>query len=212
MKSRALLFVIFAGSLMDGILVGGGIDRALVAMPAWHHVGPVGWATFSRHADLGNGLILYPLEAFGGMILSVAATILFCPESTAPRAARMPIYAAALFTIGGLLVTLKAAPIMLGVRNLGDDPAALQRAFDDFEFWGALRLASQTLGYFAKMGICLTQVAPTACGFVLGLAPGWRLRSRGTGSTATACCTRRKKSLPRFLERRRLNRKVNSSR
>jgi len=136
MKSRALLYVIFAASLMDGILVGGGIDRALVAMPAWHHVGPVSWATFSRHADLGNGLILYPLEAFSGMILSVAAVILFRWESTAPRAAQMPIYAAAL-TIGGLLVTRKAAPIMLGVRNLGDDPAALQRAFDGFEFWGA---------------------------------------------------------------------------
>jgi hypothetical protein len=40
---------------------------------------------------------------------------------------------------------------MLGVRNLGDDPVALQRAFDGFEFWGALRLASQTVGYFANM-------------------------------------------------------------
>jgi hypothetical protein len=87
---------------MDGILVGGGIDRALVAMPAWHHVGPVGWGTFSRYADLGNGLVLYPLEAFSGMILSVAAAILFRAQSTAPRAARMPIYAAALFTVGGL--------------------------------------------------------------------------------------------------------------
>ena len=151
MKSRALFYCILAASLVDGVLVGGGIDRALVAMPAWHRVGPIAWANFSRHADLGNGLILYPLEAFGGMILSVAAAVIFRRDGTAPQAAQMPIYAAALFTIGGLVLTVKAAPIMLGVKNVGDDLGVLQRAFDDFEFWGTLRLASQTFGYFANM-------------------------------------------------------------
>jgi hypothetical protein len=151
MKSRALFYCILAASLVDGVLVGGGIDRALVAMPAWHRVGPIAWANFSRHADLGNGLILYPLEAFGGMILSVAAAVIFRRDGTAPQAAQMPIYAAALFTIGGLVLTVKAAPIMLGVKNVGDDLGVLQRAFDDFEFWGTLRLASQTLGYLANM-------------------------------------------------------------
>src|ERR1019366_10480585 len=42
-----------------------------------------------------------------------------------------------------------------------------------------------------KVGICLTQVDPTDCGFDSGLEPGGRIRSRGTGSTATACWTRR---------------------
>lgn len=152
MKSALLLGLTLAAGLMNGILASGGINRALVHMPAWRHVGPVGWATFSRYADLGrNAMILYPLEAFGGMILSVAAAIVIRRNRAAPRTAKVPIYAAALFTIGGLLLTLKAAPIMLSVRHLGTDPAALQRAFDGFEFWGGLRSISQVLGYFANL-------------------------------------------------------------
>jgi hypothetical protein len=40
-------------------------------------VGPVAWAEFSRHADLGNGLVLYPLEAFGGFLFTLAAAVSF---------------------------------------------------------------------------------------------------------------------------------------
>jgi hypothetical protein len=70
--TRALLI---AATLVSGSLVGGNIDRAFVAMPAWQEVGAVAWAEFSRHADLRNGLILYPLEAIGGAILTVSAAI-----------------------------------------------------------------------------------------------------------------------------------------
>jgi hypothetical protein len=146
MKSAALPALILAASLMNGILASSGINRALVDMPAWHHVGPIGWATFSRHADLGrNAMILYPFEAFGGMILSVAAAILFRRDRSAPPSARIPIYAAVLFTVGGLLLTMKAAPIMLSVRHLGNDLAELQPAFDGFEFWGGLRSISHAI-------------------------------------------------------------------
>ena len=91
---------------MNGILTGTGFDRAFVAMPAWRRVGPLGWAAFSRHADLGNGLIFYPLEAFGGMTFSVAAAVLLFRNPTGPRSARMPLCAAAGFAIGGLLFTV----------------------------------------------------------------------------------------------------------
>jgi hypothetical protein len=48
--------------LANGLLAGLSVDRSVVAMPAWRWVGVRGWAAFSRRADLGNGLVLYPLR------------------------------------------------------------------------------------------------------------------------------------------------------
>lgn len=84
------------------------------------------------------------------MILSVAAVVLFVRKG-GPRSIGIPIYAAAIFTVGGLLLTLKAAPIMLSVRHLGDDPVSLRRALDGFEFWGGWRSVSQILGFVANL-------------------------------------------------------------
>ena len=55
-----------AATLCGAFLAGGGLDRVAVAMPAWRIVGANGWAAFSRHADLGNGLVLYPTAAISG--------------------------------------------------------------------------------------------------------------------------------------------------
>jgi hypothetical protein len=151
MRSRTRRLII-AATLVNGLLASGNINRNLVDMPAWRHVGPLGWAAFSRQADLGwRAMILYPGEAFTGMILSVAAAAMFWRERTVARAAAVPVYAAALLTIGGLLFTIKAAPIMLGVRHLGNDPIALQRAFDGFEFWSWWRGVCQCAAYLASL-------------------------------------------------------------
>ena len=54
MLSMATRIVLVLAILLSGLLAGGDIDRAFVAMPAWQQVGAVAWAEFSRHADLGN--------------------------------------------------------------------------------------------------------------------------------------------------------------
>jgi hypothetical protein len=152
MNSKLLIGLLIGASVMDGSLAGGGINRAFVHMPAWRHVGPVAWAHFSRYADLSvNAMILYPLEAFSGMVLSVTAAVVFFRRYCGPRSVALPLYSAAIFTIGGLLLTIKAAPIRLSVGHLGDDSVAMQRAFDGFEFWGGWRSACQVLGFFANL-------------------------------------------------------------
>ena len=153
---RTLLFI---AALTNGILVGGAIDRALIGFPAWRAVGPQAWATFSRHADLANGRVWYPLWAFAGMLCSVAVAVLItywrAPFSGASKVA---IYVGALFTIGGLLLTLKAAPIMLGLRASDNDPVVLQRAFDGFSYWSNWRLGSQFIGWIANLSALITLV------------------------------------------------------
>jgi hypothetical protein len=70
--------LIIAVMLVNGLLSSGNGNRNLVDMLAWRHIGPVAWAAFSRQADLGwLAMVVYPDEAFGGMILSVAAATMF---------------------------------------------------------------------------------------------------------------------------------------
>jgi hypothetical protein len=53
------ILLIFA-TLVSGLLAGGNVDRAFVAMPALRQVGAIAWAEFSRHADLGTALSSIP--------------------------------------------------------------------------------------------------------------------------------------------------------
>ena len=139
-----------AATFMGGLLAGGNVDRAFVAMRAWEHVGAVAWGQFSRHADLGNGLVLYPLEAFGATLLTLAAAISFHFDRVASRNAAVPLYSAALLCIVGLILTIKAAPFMLGIREV-NEPAALQTAFEGFRYWGNIRGACQVLAFAAQL-------------------------------------------------------------
>ncbi len=128
------------------------VNRALLEMPAWQQTGPLGWAAFSRHADLArNGAILYPLDAFAGAILSIAAMVSFRRDGSKPWPAAIPIYSAPLLSIAGLLSTFKAAPNMLRVRHLDNDPTALQQALNAFQFWGNIRGLFQFLAFVANL-------------------------------------------------------------
>lgn len=117
-------------------LFGSLVDRALVATPAWQHLGVLDWAAYSRHADLGNGLIVYPIVGILPTVLAVAAAISHRLDRAAQRSAGPPIYLAALCMIGVMATTLKVAPIMHTVGNLGDNRTELQQAFNEFTLWG----------------------------------------------------------------------------
>lgn len=146
MASTTTRVLLILAIVTSGFLAGANVDRALVAMPAWHQVGAIAWADFSRHADLGNGRTLYPLEAFGSLFLTLAAALRFHLDRSTPRAAKVFLDAAVPLLIGGLIFTAKAAPIMLGISGPSDLPA-LQHAFEGFLYWGNLRGACQVLAF-----------------------------------------------------------------
>jgi len=149
MSSRLTLIFIVAALLLGGL--GASFGRTLIENPAWRQVGVEAWAAFSRAADLGNGKIIYPIEGIGSTLLIVAAAISFRLSANRPRSAAIPIYTALLMKIGVLLVTTQAAPIMLSVPRIANDPVALQRAFDGFARWGDLRAVFVALGYCADV-------------------------------------------------------------
>jgi hypothetical protein len=121
------------------------LNRTLVEMPAWRHLGPQAWATFSRSADLGNGTILYPLAGIGGLVLILAAAIVFRLGPRRPWSVAIPVYGAALLAICVMLTTTQAAPVMKSLHRIGDDPQALQQAFEGFYRWDSIRAAIGTL-------------------------------------------------------------------
>jgi hypothetical protein len=116
-------------------LIGSEFDRAVVATPAWQRLGVADWAAFSRHADLGNGLVVYPIVGILPTLLAVAAAISHRLDRDRRRSAGVPIQLTALFMLGVMATTAVAAPIMLGVDDL-HDTASLRHAFETFTLWG----------------------------------------------------------------------------
>jgi len=104
---QLVVIFIFSATLANGLLAGGDVDRWLVGMPAWQSVGVLGWAKYSRLADLGSGFVLYPLLAIGGTLLSLAAAATFMRQAKHERFVAIPVYAAAALAVAGLLMTVK---------------------------------------------------------------------------------------------------------
>ena len=119
MASRRSIALTALLALVAGLLAGLDFDRTLVAMPAWQAVGAQGWAAFSRHADLGPGLVLYPLEAVGGLLLATAATASVWFDQRAASAGFFALLIAVGGAVGGLVMTAFAAPVMLEIKRDG---------------------------------------------------------------------------------------------
>ena len=151
MRSSITLWLVVAATVIGG-LFGSLLDRALVATNAWRHLGVHTWADYSRHADLGPGDIVYPIGGILWWALIFAAAASQRLDRSAPRNAGLPIYLAALFSIGAIIATTIAAPTMQSVGSLGNDPLALQSAFDRFTFWGVcIRGALFALSYLCTV-------------------------------------------------------------
>lgn len=148
MRTRLLLA---GATLLSGILAGGVIDRVIVGGPAWRELGAEAWVHYSQHADLGNGLLAYPVEAIGGAVLIGAATVSSYFDGAASRTVTISLYCATVLSALGLLLTAKAAPIMLGLASPAP-AAAMQHAFDEFFLWGLyFRGTADTLAFIAAI-------------------------------------------------------------
>jgi hypothetical protein len=141
---------LIAATFLAGLLAGFNLDRSLVHNPGWCQLGASAWAAYSQHADLSaRGGFLYPFLGIGEAVLAMAAIVGLPHSSSGVRA--VPLYAAALFAVVGLMTTVLAGPNMLMVPWLAGNPAGLQKALDGFVFWGDVRGALQILAFFALL-------------------------------------------------------------
>jgi hypothetical protein len=146
-----------AAVAFNAIVASVGLDRLIVQMPAWRQVGVQ--ALGNLQPTRGSPK-LYPIAAFGGAALSLAAVVKVRRDRTASRAARLAVYTTATFDTLGLLVTTQAAPYMLSLHTIGDDPPALQHAFAGFDRWGGIRAAVQILAFAANLWSLVGVTAP----------------------------------------------------
>jgi hypothetical protein len=140
-------------TVVTGIGAGASLDRSFVQLPAFRTVGLQQWASFSRGADLANGLFWYPSIGIGSAALGIVASGLMRRENRATPLASALVYGAAVCTIGALAATTQAAPNMLRLRRIADDDgAALQASFRGFERWHGVRASLQLVAFALSVG------------------------------------------------------------
>ena len=141
--------LISAACFLTGLLAGGSVDRYVVQVPAWRQLSKLNWAEYTRYAELGNGLYLYPFEVLGSFILLFTLTAIVLIDRNRLRYLALPVYLATAFATIGLIFTFFTFPVMLAIQTMGTNEDLVQRAFDKFHFWGLLRAIVQLLSFFA---------------------------------------------------------------
>ncbi len=131
-----------------GLIAGTSFDVALVKLPTRKKIGATAYARFARGNDLGNGLVVYPVLGILSLILAIGALVVALALSE-PFRLVLPLIAAVGTTVVHSLMTLKAAPIMLSLRDESDDEAVLGRKLNRFAFWHGWRTLFQGLTFAA---------------------------------------------------------------
>lgn len=140
MRVGTPLALLIASLAANGLLTGATLDQAIKQLPARRRIGVVAYSDYSRAADLGNGLIWYPVIGVGTAALSVAAGAVGLADgaSGAQAAALIALIAGSVAHMGS---TALAAPTNISQRRAIGDEAALQRIFDRFARLNGVRAA-----------------------------------------------------------------------
>ena len=150
MKVAILLkMLVSIACLFGGLLAGTDIFRYIIEVPAWRHLNILGWKEYSLHADLGNGIWLFPTEAIGSALPLLLGSFIILKNKNMYRPLALPLHLATIFALAGLVFTFFAAPYMLHIPTTGKDPESLQQTFNSFHFWGSLRAVVQVLSFCA---------------------------------------------------------------
>lgn len=109
-----LLFIL--ATLASGLLAGISVDKSLVQLPARHTMGLVAFAAFSRAADLGRGLIWYPLFGIGAPVVMLVGCFLQVSQRVALEQAIL-LMLAVLVNVAHVFTTSRAAPMLVRLRQ-----------------------------------------------------------------------------------------------
>ena len=144
--TMVLSTLIIIGTVLFGLLAGSAVDRGIVSFPARRRVGTIAWARYSRAADLGNGLYLYPFLAIGGA-LAIIAALLVAVASHAPARLLVPLAGALVAGLANLAVTIAAAPKMLRIGKTDDREELLAPLVEGFVKLSYVRVVLISLAF-----------------------------------------------------------------
>lgn len=141
--------------MFTGWLAGSSIERYLVRVPAWRKMDILTWAEYVQHSYMGNGFLLYQVEAGCAFLLLLVSCIIIALHRL--KFVAWQVFSATFLMAAAIGVTFFTAPVLLNLRELGDDPVLLQEAFDKVHGAGIYRAAAQVLAFVAcawAMGRC----------------------------------------------------------
>ena len=144
------VFMLTLAAAVNGLLAGLNLDTSLVKLPARRRIGAVAYATFARGNDLGNGLVVYPLLLIGAALLAILATVL-AYLTREPTALVLPLFFAALLSLLHSVVTTRAAPVMLSLKDTLNGEVILAAKLDRFARWHAVRATVQIGAFFVLL-------------------------------------------------------------
>jgi hypothetical protein len=148
MQVGTTMALVIASLTANGLLTGATLDQAIKQLPARKKIGAVAYSDYSRAADLGNGLIWYPVLGVGTAVLSVVTGGFGLAQHVtgAQQGALIALIAGSVAHMGS---TALAAPTNISQRRAVGDEVALIRIFDRFARLNAVRagLMMATLGF-----------------------------------------------------------------
>jgi hypothetical protein len=146
------------------------------------------------YEDGTNGLKVYPFVVVGGGVLLIALTVV-AHATSQPDGFRYPLYAAALASVGYLLATARAAPLMWSLRTTPDDPRVLEEKLDRFAFWHTWRTTFSTRRLHCAPGGVGVTATPRLLIAALSM-PAWGSgRPRSTHQTSAGPAPNRSRRL-----------------
>jgi hypothetical protein len=140
------LALILAATASNGILAGASLDQSIKQLPARHKIGVLNYSTYSRAADLGNGILWYGILGIGAALLTIAAgvaTYFDRPSTSHP----LPVYISVGLTILHSFATMQAAPTNFSQHKVANDERALNRVFDKFAKLQTIRCTLQVITF-----------------------------------------------------------------
>jgi hypothetical protein len=147
MELSTTLGLVIASVAVNGLLTGATLDQAIKQLPARKAIGAVAYSDYSRAADLGNGLIWYPVLGIGAALLGVVTGVVGLTHHVI-GAEQIALIALIVGSVAHMGSTALAAPTNISQRRAAGDEEALTRIFNRFAFLNAIRasLLVATLG------------------------------------------------------------------
>lgn len=136
MSSLVTRSLVIGATILGGIIAGFSLNRMLVELPAWQHLGAEAWARYTRAADLSRGFAVYPTEGLAALILTLGAASSLHFDPRVPRSAAWPLYLAAVTALLAFIVTrFLVAPNVLCLKKGIADVGLLQQALVKTTQW-----------------------------------------------------------------------------
>jgi hypothetical protein len=126
------------------------MDKSLVQLPSRKRIGTAAYVEYSKAADLGAGLLWYPLLGVSAPLFAIAGAVLAIVQDL-PAVKWLSASAAAVFAILHLFTTARAAPKMLSLSGPTYKSEDAELTLRKFASWHALRFAFQTATFASSL-------------------------------------------------------------